>query len=66
MTGQTRIHLDDVESLGTFLELEVVLEPDQTEKEGIEIAERIMKSLGITKNDLVSKAYIALLIKSHS
>ena len=32
--GQTRVHVDDVESLGAFLELEVVLGDDQTEEEG--------------------------------
>lgn len=36
--GQTRIHLDQVESVGDFVEIEVVLEPSQTEERDTEIA----------------------------
>ena len=31
LVGQTRVHLDDVEGIGQFMELEVVLNPDQTD-----------------------------------
>ena len=58
--GQTRIHLDDVEGLGAFLELEVVLEPRQSTSEGIEISRRLMKRLKIREEDLVEAAYIDL------
>ena len=47
MVGQTRIHLDDVAGLGKFMELEVVLQPDQTDEQGQAIAEELMKKLGI-------------------
>jgi predicted adenylyl cyclase CyaB len=60
-TGQTRIHLDDVEGLGTFLELEVVLEPGQSTSDGSEIARQIMERLNIREVDLVESAYIDLL-----
>ena len=59
--GQTRIHLDQVENLGDFVELEVVLRPDQTEAEGISIAEDLMSSLEIPPEQFVREAYIDLL-----
>ncbi len=39
LVGQTRVHLDDVEGLGQFMELEVVMEDGQSDAEGQEIAE---------------------------
>ncbi len=59
--GQTRIHLDQVENLGDFVELEVVLRPDQTEEEGVAIAEDLMSRLEITREQYVRGAYIDLL-----
>jgi len=63
MAGQTRIHLDDVEGLGHFMELEVVLRDDQSEAEGQSIAEGLMARLGIRKEDLLTGAYMDLLEK---
>lgn len=60
--GQTRVHVDRVEGLGDFLELEVVLCPDQTESEGQRIAEDLLRDLGIEKEELVAPAYIDLLL----
>ena len=39
LVGQTRVHLDEVEGLGDWLELEVVLGPDQTPNDGVRIAD---------------------------
>ena len=50
MARATRIHLDEVEGLGHFLELEVVLRDDQTEAEGQAIA-----------RDLIAKAQMVRL-----
>jgi adenylate cyclase class IV len=61
LAGQTRIHLDQVEGLGDFLELEVVLQPGQTEDEGRAIALALMTELGIAPDALVSGAYLGLL-----
>jgi adenylate cyclase class IV len=59
--GQTRIHLDNVEGLGHFLELEIVLEPGQTATEGEGIARALMEQLGIQDGDLVEDAYVDML-----
>ena len=61
MAGNTRIHLDEVEGLGLFLELEIVLNPGQTAEEGETIANELMRKIGIEKDDLVKEAYIDLL-----
>lgn len=59
--GQTRVHLDDVDGLGNFLEIEVVLEHHQTQKHGKDIAVKLMGELGIKTDHLVDCAYIDLL-----
>ena len=61
MRGQTRIHLDDVEGLGYFMELEVVMRDDQTDAEGQAIAEDLMSRLGVRQDDLLVGAYMDLL-----
>ena len=61
LVGQTRIHLDDVEGLGQFVELEVVMQEGQSDREGQAIAERLMASLGVEKSDLLEGAYMDLL-----
>jgi len=62
LSGQTRIHLDAVEDLGCFLELEVVLRDGQLEAEGTVIADKLLDSLGIGRSQLVGEAYIDLLL----
>jgi len=59
--GQTRIHLDQVEGLGDYLELEVVLRGDQSAAEGAKIAQQIMDHLEVGDADLVDVAYVDLL-----
>lgn len=61
LAGQTRIHLDDVEGLGHFMELEVVLRPGQSDAEGQAIARDLMTRLGIRDEDLLEGAYMDLL-----
>ncbi|QEH35719.1 CYTH domain protein [Aquisphaera giovannonii] len=61
--GPTRIHLDRVEGLGDFLELEVVLRPDQPDLEGALVAEELLTRLGIDESQLISTAYIDLIVE---
>jgi len=61
--GQTRIHIDRVEGLGDFLELEVVLRPGQTEVEGKAIARALLADFMIEERELVGAAYVDLLAR---
>ncbi len=61
LVGQSRIHLDRVEGLGDFLEIEVVLQPGQSDAEGRAIALALMVSLGVAPQALLRGAYIDLL-----
>lgn len=61
LAGQTRIHVDDVEGLGQFMELEVVLHEGQGDAEGQAIAEGLMASLGVERGDLLEGAYMDLI-----
>ncbi|MCD4690816.1 class IV adenylate cyclase [bacterium] len=64
MVGETRIHIDEVEGLGTFLELEVVLPVDAasaTADGGSARCRELMDELCVAEEDLVDVAYIDLL-----
>jgi predicted adenylyl cyclase CyaB len=64
LVGRTRIHLDRVEGLGEFLELEVVLRDGEAAEEGIAEAGRIMAQLGVTPQQLVQGAYVDHLLQA--
>jgi predicted adenylyl cyclase CyaB len=61
LVGQTRIHLDDVEGLGQFMELEVVMREGQSDADGQVVAERLMADLGVERADLLEGAYMDML-----
>jgi adenylate cyclase len=63
MVGRTRIHLDEVEGLGDFVEIEVVLGEGEPVDAGEAEARGLMDSLGIRQQDLVPAAYVDLLRK---
>ena len=61
LAGQTRIHLDRVDGLGDFVELEVVLCDDQSEADGLRIADQLMHELGLAQAERIAGAYLDLL-----
>ena len=64
LIGRTRVHLDRVEGLGDFVELEVVLAEGEAEASGLAEARRLMASLGIDETALIAGAYVDLLTAS--
>ena len=61
LVGRTRIHLDHVDNLGSFIELEVVLAQDETEESGFQEANDVFSKLGVSEQDLVPLSYADLL-----
>lgn len=62
MVGQTRVHLDRVEGLpGIYLELEVVLQQDQSQGEGETIAADLIDAFHVEDQDLIQGAYLDML-----
>ena len=61
MLGRTRVHLDEVEGLGSFVELEVVLAPDEGRDSGLQETNEILDRLGIHQDALLDGAYIDML-----
>lgn len=63
IVGRTRVHLDRVEELGHFLELEVVLADGEPHAPGIAEAHHLMAALGVSPAQLVEPAYVDLLAR---
>jgi predicted adenylyl cyclase CyaB len=61
MVGRTRVHLDRVEGLGDYMELEVVLADNETTGAGTREAHELMARLRIPADGLVEGAYHDLL-----
>jgi adenylate cyclase class IV len=61
LVGRTRVHLDQVERLGSFVELEVVMAADDPADGGVREARALLAALGISQAALISGAYIDLL-----
>ena len=62
LVGRTRVHLDRVEGLGDFLELEVVLVDDESTDTGVREARELMDRLGIQSSQLIEGAYLDLML----
>jgi len=64
--GRTRVHLDRVEDLGHFLELEVMLSEGEPSASGVEEAHGLMAALGIAPTQLIEGAYVELLAQKQA
>lgn len=58
---RTRIHLDIVDNLGEFIELEVIMGRNDNHSKGKEEALSLIKKLDIEEEDLINFSYIDLL-----
>lgn len=59
--GQTRVHIDEVFGLGSFVELEVELGAIEESARGEAIARELTERLGLQEEDMVAESYIDLL-----
>jgi predicted adenylyl cyclase CyaB len=61
LVGRTRVHLDRVQGLGDYMELEVVLADDEAPEAGVREAHELMAQLQVPAEALVTGAYHDLL-----
>ncbi|GEM_PF-259663 len=61
-----RVHLDEVDELGQFLEFEAVISDGRTPEEGHEQVRQLMKEFGIGESDLIDRSYSDLLQASEA
>jgi adenylate cyclase class IV len=64
LVDRTRVHLDKVNNLGNFVELEVVLTDEESKESGLSEANELMEKLNIKQSQLVKGAYVDLLNQS--
>ncbi|XP_063703974.1 uncharacterized protein LOC134833552 [Culicoides brevitarsis] len=60
----TRIHLDNVDGLGYFLEFEAVLKPDESVESGEKRLHDLLQVFNIPKENLMEGAYMDELMKN--
>jgi predicted adenylyl cyclase CyaB len=63
LVGRTRVHVDTVEQLGNFLELEVVLADDEPPDAGVREARELMGKFDVKPHQLIDDAYVDLLAR---
>ena len=64
LVGRTRVHLDRVQGLGHFMELEVVLEDHEPTDVGVLEADALMAQLGVKRSQPIETAYVDLLAQT--
>jgi len=60
LVDRTRVHLDRVDGLGYFLELEVVLSEKEPTEAGVLVAHELLAKLDISQDQLIEGAYVDL------
>lgn len=63
LVGRTRVHIDEVEQLGHFLELEVVLNDGELSDAGVREARALMQSFEVKPDQLIEDSYVDLLAR---
>ena len=63
MRGNIRLHLDRVESLGDFGEIEAVLESGETAESNRVAVREILSALDINEHDLIGMSYFEMMLK---
>ena len=66
IAGRTRIHIDEVDGLGSFLELEVCMADDEPAEAGEKESRDLMAKLGVTEDQLVDTAYMDLILNKNT
>ena len=66
IVGRTRVHLDRVEGLGQFLEVEIALEENESIEAGVQEAQALMAQLGVEPSQLIEGAYVDLLARQNA
>ena len=62
MRDNVRLHLDRVERLGDFGEIEAVIAEGDDPERSRDAVEEILAALGVTPNDLIDVSYFELLV----
>jgi len=62
----TRIHLDQVEGLGEFVEVEAVVGQGVTTAQASSVARQLMTEFGLREKDLIPCSYVDLMVENSS
>jgi adenylate cyclase class 2 len=63
--ASTKFHLDWIEGLGTFIEIEVIASPGDSHEEAKALCEHYMRYLHISSEDLCTGSYSDMLMDKH-
>lgn len=61
-----RFHLDTVEGLGNFIEIEYVLSPTESRRTALDTVNSFIRKLNIQSNSLINNSYAELLLSKHN